>query len=110
MSISEICEELVSERVRQIAGEGYTNDHDDEHACDEIAGLACYYVMPPAAREWDASSTGYGETLGAAMLPEGWQAKEGDRRRELVKAGALILAEIERLDRLSMLGATLESE
>lgn len=44
--------------------------------------------------------SGYGETLGAAMLPDGWKATTGDRRRELVKAGALILAEIERIDRV----------
>ena len=55
--------------------------------------------MPPAAREWPASDTGYGETFGTALCPEDWTPKFGDRRRELVKAGALILAEIERLDR-----------
>ncbi|MNV78677.1 hypothetical protein D3C71_1721810 [compost metagenome] len=55
--------------------------------------------MPPGAREWSAKETGYGNTLGAAIVPDGWAAKEGERRRELVKAGALIVAELERLDR-----------
>lgn len=91
--------DVQSERRRQITAEGWTPEHDDEHACDEIAAFACFYAMPPAARDWDASSTGYGDTLGEAILPEGWEPKTGDRRRELVKAGALILAEIERLDR-----------
>ncbi len=56
-----------------------------------------HHAMPPGAREWDGH---YGETMGKAMLPNGWVAATGDRRRELVKAAALALAEIERMDRL----------
>lgn len=91
--------DVQAERRRQVEVEGWTPEHDDGHACDEIAAFACYYAMPPAVRDWDASSTGYGDTLGKAVLPEGWEPKTGDRRRELVKACALALAEIERLDR-----------
>ncbi|MGI0825650.1 hypothetical protein ACRCP5_00010 [Pseudomonas aeruginosa] len=91
--------DVQAERRRQITAEGWTPEHDDGHACDEIAAFACYYAMPPAVRDWDASSTGYGDTLGEAVLPEGWEPKTGDRRRELIKACALALAEIERLDR-----------
>lgn len=94
--------DIKDERRRQVAM-GWTPEHDDEHACDEIAGLACFYAMPPAARDWNATSTGYGDTLGCAMLPDGWSAKTGDRRRELIKAGALIMAEVERLDRVTAL-------
>lgn len=93
--------DVMTERLRQIEAEGYDPEHDDEHVNDEIAALACFYAMPPGAREWDTSSTGYGLRLGDAILPHGWASiKDGDRRRELVKAGALILAEIDRLDRL----------
>jgi len=95
---------VLTERRRQIEDEGWTPEHDDEHASDEIAALACFYAMPPAARDWDASSTGYGPTLGEAILPVDWHAISGDRRRELIKAGALILAEIERLDRAQRAG------
>ncbi|MGC3297693.1 hypothetical protein [Pseudomonas aeruginosa] len=91
--------DVQAERRRQVEAEGWTPEHDDGHACDEIAAFACYYAMPPAVREWDASSTGYGDTLGEAVLPEGWEPKTGDRRRDLIKACALALAEIERLDR-----------
>ncbi|EPZ6062887.1 hypothetical protein ACXHH4_005589 [Pseudomonas aeruginosa] len=91
--------DVQAERRRQVEAEGWTPEHDDGHACDEIAAFACYYAMPPAVREWDTSSTGYGDTLGEAVLPEGWEPKTGDRRRELIKACALALAEIERLDR-----------
>lgn len=95
---------VLTERIRQIQEHGYDSDHDDDHACDEIAALATYYAMPPSARSWDATSTGYGDTLGEAILPEGWKAKQWDgeeagRIRELEKAGALIIAELERLHR-----------
>ncbi|WP_196491458.1 Lar family restriction alleviation protein [Burkholderia diffusa] len=93
-----------TERRRQVAEKGWTEDLDDAHACGEIAALAAYYAMPASVRDWPATDTGYGATFGQAMLPDGWSAKIGDeRRRELVKAGALILAEIERLDRAAAL-------
>ncbi|NML24294.1 hypothetical protein [Zoogloea dura] len=90
--------DVLAERRRQVEAEGWTPEHDDEHVNDEIAALACFYAMPPGAREWSGPD-GYGDTLGEAIRPDGWQATTGDRRRELVKAGALILAEIERIDR-----------
>ena len=56
--------------------------------------------MPSGAREWSGPD-GYGDTLGESIRPAGWwQTTTGDRRRETVKACALILAEIERLDRV----------
>ena len=88
--------DVLTERRRQIEEKGWTPEHDDAHVNDEIAALACFYAMPPGAREWDRH---YGETMGEAMLPSGWVAATGDRRRELVKAAALALAEIERMDR-----------
>lgn len=91
--------DVLAERRRQLEDEGYDHAHDDAHVNDEIAAAACFYAMPPAARDWDATSTGYGETLADAIVPDGWVLSEGGRRRDLVKAGALILAEIERLDR-----------
>lgn len=108
--LSTAAQDVLAERNRQITAEGWTPAHDDEHACDEIAAFASFYAMPPSAREWDASSTGYGETLGEAIKPVDWQGKTGDRRRELIKAGALILAEIERLDRASAKQAEQEQQ
>lgn len=99
---SDALRDVATERRRQIDAIGATPEHDDEHVNDEIAALACFYAMPPAARDWDATSTSYGATLGEAIKPIDWDVKVGDRRRELVKAGALILAEIERLDRLDI--------
>lgn len=92
--------DVLAERQRQVSAEGWTPEHDDGHVNDEIAAMACFYAMPPGAREWSAEETGYGATWGEAIVPDDWVfAKVGDRRRELVKAGALILAEIERIDR-----------
>lgn len=104
MEVPQAWLDVQAERRRQVEAEGWTPEHDDEHACDEIAAFACFYAMPPAARDWDTSSTGYGDTLGEAILPEGWEPKTGDRRREMVKACALTLAEIERLDRAAAAG------
>lgn len=92
--------DVLAERRRQISHEGYDHAHDDEHPSGEIAARAAFYAMPPAARDWTAEGFDYGNTFGEAIWPERWSMpKTADRRRELVKAGALILAEIERIDR-----------
>jgi len=91
--------DVIAERRRQIEQEGYAPENDDAHAGGEIAAYAAFYAMPPAVRELRADGYDF-STLGEAVLPRDWTPpKTGDRRRELVKAGALILAEIERMDR-----------
>lgn len=97
--LTDASRDVLAERARQVSAEDWTPEHDDGHPNDEIAAFAAVYAMPPAARDWPASETGYGDTFGAALCPADWAPKFGDRRRELVKAGALIVAEIERLDR-----------
>lgn len=97
-ALPQAARDVLAERQRQISTEGWTPEHDDEHVNDEIAAMACYYVMPPGAREWSGPD-GYGATLGEAIRPEGWDAKDCDRRRELVNGAALALAELERIDR-----------
>lgn len=99
---SDVARDVLAERCRQVDGEGWTAEHDDSHVNDEIAAMACFYAMPPGAREWTSKETGFGDTLGEAIRPEGWAGKVGDRRRELVKAAALAIAEIERLDRAAV--------
>lgn len=80
--------DVLAERRRQIETEGWTPEHDDLHSTQELAfAAACYATAdagdpPPAVWPWRLS----------------WW-KPTDRRRNLVKAAALILAEIERLDR-----------
>lgn len=80
---------IAAERERQKSVEGWTEAHDDAHAFHELAKAAACYAFPfvndmndrwPFGREW-------------------WKPTPNDRVRELVKAGALIVAEIERLQR-----------
>lgn len=91
--------DLLAERKRQVDEKGWDHAHDDAHPSGEIAAFAAVYAMPEAAREWPAEETGYGKTFADALCPQDWNPNFGDRRRDLVKAGALILAEIERIDR-----------
>ena len=84
--------DVLAERSRQIEVEGWTPEHDDEHSAHELAEAAACYCLSSAGKPFD-----YFET----MWP--WDPhwfKTSSRRRDLIKAGALILAEIERLDRL----------
>lgn len=86
---------IADERARQIA-KGYDHDHDDMHVVEEIArGAACYAMPAPyrttggngdAPHHWPWSS-------------DDWNPSPDNRIRELVKAGALIAAEIDRLQR-----------
>lgn len=82
-----VAAELVAERRRQIEAEGWTPYHDDEHGNGELArAAACYALGKILNGYWPWS-------------PRWWKPK--DRRRDLIRAGALIVAEIERLDRAS---------
>lgn len=85
---------IASERQRQITGEGWTTKHDDEHAEGQLATAGAVYAL--CGSGWDEKS--------AVKRYWPWDPswlKTGDRRRCLVKAGALIVAEIDRLDRLN---------
>jgi hypothetical protein len=84
---------VLAERERQVAEEGWTARHDDIHRASEMALAAACYAT---------SGGGYAKGLTPPMWPwslKWWKPSYG--RRDLVKAGALILAEIERLDRAS---------
>ena len=93
MQQTKAAQDVLAERRRQVESEGWTPEHDDEHASGALAdAAACYAVFPVAGTELPK---GY-----YSLWPwdRGWW-KPKDRRSNLVKAGALILAEIERLDR-----------
>ena len=97
--------DVLDERKRQITVEGWTPEHDDAHEMAEMAqAAACYALSGTPADEavfihgrWrDARDLFWPRQFGR----EWW--KPTNRRRDLVKAGALILAEIERLDRAAL--------
>lgn len=87
--------DVLAERQRQVEVEGWTPEHDDKHSAFEMASAAAYYAASPAARLKGRfpKMPGFGWPWAARW----W--KPTDNRRDLVKAGALILAEIERIDR-----------
>lgn len=81
---------IAAERQRQIEDEGWTAEHDDAHTGGEMADAAACYALGRA----DATING------VYLWPwaNGWW-RPGDPVRNLVKAGALIAAEIDRLKR-----------
>jgi hypothetical protein len=90
--------DVLAERDRQIGVEGFTADHDDAHIRGELAAAAAAYAAP--RREQTFSRTIWPITWGREWLKrEGRSDDLTARRRDLVKAGALVLAEIERIDR-----------
>ncbi len=82
--------DVISERQRQRAVEGWTSEHDDAYQNSELADAAACYAI-------NAHNQGLSTPAHWPWTPEWW--KPTNPRRDLVKAGALILAEIERIDR-----------
>lgn len=97
-----ILQEIADERGRQQLGEGWTPEHDDEHDRGEMAMAAACYAAPEAVYVYRAECgdgvTGSLRFDGAWPWNSGWW-KPKSRRRDLIRAAALIVAEIERLDR-----------
>ncbi len=80
-----------SERTRQVEEKGWDAAHDDQHTDGSLAFAACNYAMPERCRDLVARVWPWDATW--------WNPTPGDRVRELTKAGALIVAEIERIRR-----------
>ncbi|EPF1459620.1 hypothetical protein ACSQPF_002834 [Pseudomonas aeruginosa] len=90
--------DVQAERRRQVEAEGWTPKHDDEHADGQMAQAAGCYALHAGGIGTDWPD---GRQNGAALFwpwdKDSW--KPTTPRRDLVKACALALAEIERLDR-----------
>jgi hypothetical protein len=106
---------IAAERARQIAQEGWTPEHDDEHAGGQLAQAAACYAIFAALDNRNmcrySGSDGYPQTHPVAGWPwerAWWKPSLGDapedRIRELAKAGALIAAEIDRQQRVTAAG------
>jgi len=83
--------DVLAERRRQIEAEGWTPEYDDKHSAGEMAKAAACYALVSAGFNPDAMINVW------PWHRLWWRPR--DKRRNLVKAAALILAEIERLDR-----------
>jgi hypothetical protein len=87
--------DVIAERLRQINEEGWSAEHDEKYTNEQLAYAAGCYCAPI----WpDEEAKEKGDPPIGWPWPWRWW-KPGEYRRNLVKAGALILAEIERLDR-----------
>ena len=85
-----VIDEIAAERRRQMEGEGWAPEHDDLLTKCELAYAAACYAM--------------GRTLVQQVNLWPWHNwwKPKDRRHDLIRAAALIVAEIERLDRAAL--------
>jgi hypothetical protein len=90
--------EIVEERFRQVEAEGYSLELDDAHRHGELAMAAAALA---SFSTYSAERRAGHRTLAwrSPLWPAGWAWKPKDRRRDLIRAGALIIAELERLDR-----------
>lgn len=96
-NLTQAATDVLAERERQKTVEGWTAEHDDAHSNGEIAGAAATYaVLRSQVGGIDQPGSGF---LASLWPWDGSWFKPSSPRRDLVKAGALILAEIERLDR-----------
>jgi hypothetical protein len=115
---------IALERARQIHGERWTKQHDDEHADDSLVLAAICYAAPRRIYVRDLFETGMSfEDPWPLSWDDKWDKRSvyGDASDEglriadpatytheerldlLVKAGALIAAEIDRLKRAHVL-------
>lgn len=108
-------DKIAAERQRQVAQEGWTSEHDDNHRDGSLAIAAACYAMP----EIIYVERRYARYVGF-VDPWPWANHEDKRKQQsnhvnsiptagerridmLVKAGALIAAEIDRLERKASL-------
>lgn len=99
--MSEAVEDIIAERKRQIEVEGWHPDRDAHlYADGQLARAAASYA-------YEAGRTDHQRSVDNGWPPMMWPWsrewwKPTNRRRDLVKAAALIIADIERLDRISV--------
>lgn len=89
-SLSNAVQSVIAERQRHQSAEGWTPEHDDQYSKSQLLWASSCYVLN-AIHPFNRIPFGWPWT------PEWW--KPTNPRRDMVKAGALILAEIERIDR-----------
>lgn len=116
--------DVAAERRRQVDREGWSAEHDDLHDDRSLALAAALYATPVPLHKVEVGASGVTwtdpwpwtkpcwagrEQAGDPMMGrvnEGDGRARHDARRRLVVAAALLLAEIERLDRAAVAADT----
>ena len=96
-AMSQAARDVLAERRRQVNAEGFSPERDDQYVGGQLAGAAISYLILAAGGREDEAR---------AFWP--WRQewlKPGSQRRYLEKTGALVLAEMERLDRAATQGS-----
>lgn len=91
---------IAKERKRQIEVEGWSLRHDATHDKGELLQAAMCYARPESKRKYKKQFNGPAWLSGWPWPSGFWKPTPNDRIRELVKAGALIAAEIDRLQNI----------
>lgn len=84
--------DILTERTRQKKTLGWTPSHDDEHPAGQLADAGACYAL---------SASGMPRELYENFWPWEGGFKPKGARNDLVRAAALLVAEIERLDRVA---------
>lgn len=92
--LSRAARDVITERQRQMSAEGYSLERDDLYVKCEMADAAAAYTTCAGRPRSMTTLWPWGQST---FKPS------SDRRRDLVKATALLLAEIERLDRIGLI-------
>ena len=90
--------DVIAECLRQQSEEGFSPEHDDQHESGELAAAAGSYASHASMSDHYRNEYEGPPLSWPIDWDESWW-KPTTRRRDLVKAAALIIAEIERLDR-----------
>lgn len=101
-----VIDEIAAERQRQIEVEGFDDKHDDLHCHGDLSCAAAAYAgVVSTALDDGVVAQDYGDFLelsGDVPIDWPWDPcwwKPSTPRHDLIKAAALIVAQIERLDR-----------
>lgn len=99
----QVVEQILAERRRQAEAKGYSPAHDDVHEMGELARYAAANALKAAANQMPQGDLQRMLDYRAGQLvPPGFTLNGTlSARRKLVVGAALIVAEIERLDRLA---------
>ena len=100
---------IAAERKRQIEVKGYTPEHDDEHDLGELGLAAALYALPYDAKIGNEPLLTQDDFIALHIALETgcgfYVDPEPDKLKRLAKAGALIAAEIDRVNRAEIASA-----